>query len=154
MAKEFKTVTVAPEGEQYVIDTRGIFGWELQSSQEINSKESHIEGGFTGNYSVTTTENYVKLIFCRDPSQVENYSELVAIERQYDGLYNPGDEPFFSKIIFLALLLLYIFPGIIYYKSYKKKKKKYEEELTVFLNEREKLVEQAKQITYKKAIEA
>lgn len=149
MAKEFKTITVAPAGEQYTIDTRTLFGWELQSSQEINTKESHIEAGFTGNVSVTTTENYVKLIFARDPSQVPHYQELTAIERQYDALPFPKDEPHFSKILFIILFMIWFIPGIIYYMSYKKSKQKYEEALVKYCNETEKLIEQARQVACK-----
>lgn len=146
MAKEFKSLTVSPASEQYTIDVRSIFGWELQSSQEINSKESHIESGFTSNYSVTTTENYVKLVFSRDPAQVEHYQELVQLEREYDSVPEPGDEPVFGKILFVFLLFMYIVPGILYAVSYSRKKKKYMARLSEYLDKREDIVNRARAV--------
>lgn len=149
MAKEFKTLTVVPSAEQDTIDARCIFGWELQSSQEINTKESHIEGGFTGNYSVTTTENYVKLTFMRNPENVENYKELTEIERKYDAVPDPGSMPTFSMILAVILIFLWIIPGIIYIVSYSSKKKKYFNACVEYAKERSEILEQARKIAVK-----
>ena len=66
---ETKSLRVGPAVEQSMIDTMACFGWELKSSQEINVKESHEELHGDTVYSVTTGENYVKLVFNRDTAR-------------------------------------------------------------------------------------
>lgn len=146
MAKEFKTLTVVPSDEQSAIDARCIFGWELQSSQEINTKESHIEGGFTGNYSVTTTENYVKLTFVRDSDKVEHYKELVDLERKYDAVPNPGSAPSLSMILAIILIFMWVLPGVLYIASYFSKKKKFGVAYAEYVEKRLEILEQARRI--------
>ena len=79
-----ETITrkVHPREENETADIMRCFGWRLKSSQEINSKESHLERHFNTLYSVTTKENYVKLLFERDTS-MPNYKMLVSLEKEY-----------------------------------------------------------------------
>lgn len=82
---ESKSITCKPSEENFTIDKFQRFGWTLESSQEIYNKDSHIEG----NYSVTETTNYVKLVFKRD-KDMPYYNEIVALENQYDSVRVPN----------------------------------------------------------------
>lgn len=81
--KETKSVSVDPRHEQTQIDLWADFGWTLLSSQEIFSRESHLEGEGDNINSVTTTTNYVKLVFQRD-TEMKNYKEIRQIEKEFD----------------------------------------------------------------------
>lgn len=83
--KETKKMQIMPQDEERIINAYSHFGWELVSSQEIKTKDSHLEqGAFTGTiYSVTESENYVNLIFSRDTS-IANYRALVACQKEYE----------------------------------------------------------------------
>ena len=63
---ESKSITVAPDEEQDIIAKYELFGWELKSTQEVLSRDSHLENRGDDLYNVTTTQNYVKLMFQRD----------------------------------------------------------------------------------------
>lgn len=69
-----ETITrkIDPKEEQETINMMSTFGWTLKSSQEINYAESHLERQYDSIYSVTTKENYIKLIFQRDTNR-RNY---------------------------------------------------------------------------------
>ena len=97
---ETKVETIAPSGEQRKIEEKACFGWRLKSSQEINSKESHLEqDGLYGIKSVTTKENYVKLVFERD-KDMPNYNKIVELENKYyNNLYS---KPALSKLVLIA----------------------------------------------------
>ena len=84
---ETKSAQVAPNQEQSTIDLYQKFGWTLLSSQEIYSKNSHIESRGGQNYSVTETTNYVKLTFQRD-KDMPNYDKIVPLENEYFALAN------------------------------------------------------------------
>lgn len=81
--KETKSISVHPSYEQNQIDLWADFGWALLSSQEIYSKDTHTESRSDGNYSVTETTNYVKLVFQRD-TEMKNYNEIRQIEKEFD----------------------------------------------------------------------
>lgn len=89
MAKEFKSITVNPNGEQRAIHSYACFGWNLVSSQEIYAKDSHLERRLGRLYSVTQTTNYVKLVFERDPSALPNYAQLRELEKRYHAVALP-----------------------------------------------------------------
>ena len=78
---------VAPSEEQKTITTMTTFGWRVKSSQEINTVDSHLETRNDTLYSVTTKENYVKLLFERDTNR-KNYAQLAQLERQYVAIMN------------------------------------------------------------------
>lgn len=88
MARETKSITVAPSDEQDAIEIWQVFGWELLSSQEIFNKDTHKETRNDGIYDVTTTTNYVKLVFSRETT-MPNYAQIVALEREYDNIRTP-----------------------------------------------------------------
>ncbi len=111
---ENKSLSVVPEREQETIDRYIRFGWELQNSQEVFNRDSHLEDRADGLYSVTTTTNYIKLLFRRD-TEMPHYEEIRAIERDYEALEPtasrlPEDLKLKWKILIPALLLL---PGIL-----------------------------------------
>lgn len=90
------------------------FGWRLKSSQEINSKESHLERRGDELYSVTTKENYVKLLFERDTG-MKNYARLVQLEKQYNALLATSPKIDKKQILITILLICVVFPiGIVY----------------------------------------
>lgn len=104
---------VAPSQEQSTINLMTSFGWRVKSSQEINSTDSHLETRNDTLYSVTTKENYVKLLFDRD-TEMKNYARLVQLEKQYAAIANA--QPKFSlevlmnkKLLFLLIPVLGIF---------------------------------------------
>ena len=80
---EKKSVTCRPFEENSTIQKYESFGWTLDSSQEVFNKDSHVEGRYGGNVSVTETTNYVKLLFSRD-KDMPYYEKIVELENQYD----------------------------------------------------------------------
>ena len=88
MAKETKSISVHPDDEQETIDLYQTFGWELQSSQEIFNRDSHLERSGNNINSITTTTNYVKLVFARETT-MPNYSKLSALENQFNNIDFP-----------------------------------------------------------------
>ncbi len=106
-----ETVTrkVSPREENETANIMRCFGWRLKSSQEINSKESHLEQQGDTLYSVTTSENYVKMLFERETT-MPNYSKLVALENEYCAILRK--RPDFSKWKFGGLIVLGVFAAI------------------------------------------
>lgn len=82
---EKKSVTCKPYEENDTIHKFEKFGWTLESSQEVYNKDSHIEGRFDGNYSVTETTNYVKLLFSRD-KDMPYYDKITELETKFDSI--------------------------------------------------------------------
>ena len=78
---ETKIEKVSPSQEENTIELRARFGWNLKSSQEINTSESHLENRGGDIYSVSTKENYVKLLFERD-KDMPNYNEIAKLENE------------------------------------------------------------------------
>ena len=122
---ETKSISVAPDGENYAIKLWANFGWELKSSQEINNTDSHLERRGDEIVSVTTKENYVKLVFSRD-TKMPNYDRIHELEQNYVAILaaEPTPPSGASPILTLILLVFYIAPGVLYlvYKSKKRKK--------------------------------
>ena len=88
MARETKSLTVSPNDEQSTIDLNECFGWELQSSQEVYSKDSHLESRSDGVYNVTSTTNYVKLVFSREKDD-PRYLQYVNLESEFNSIHVP-----------------------------------------------------------------
>lgn len=107
---ESKSLTVPPSLENSTIDLWQNFGWELKSTQEINSKESHLEGKFCKLYSVTSTDHYVKLAFQRD-TKMQNYARIKELETIYAKLLT--EEPQKPKQSILDKILFWILPIFI-----------------------------------------
>ena len=102
---ESKSLTVSPDSEQEIINTMQNFGWELKSSQEIYSKDSHIEKQGRKNVSVTETTNYVKLVFERD-TKMENYERICELENTFFDIISREPERRVIKPPFLFLMIL------------------------------------------------
>ena len=107
-----ETITrkVAPREENETADIMRCFGWRLKSTQEVNSKESHLERQGDTLYSVTTSENYVKLFFERDTS-MPNYSKLASLEREYCSILRK--KPLFPKVKFWGFAALGLFAALV-----------------------------------------
>lgn len=139
---ESKSIKVGVSQEQHYIDVMQKFGWTLNSSQEINVKESHLESRGDTVYSVTTGENYIKLVFKRDTA-IKNYSRLKQLENQYFDVLNRQPSPMSGKIAFLGILF-FVVPGALYIAVKVSQKKKWEAEMmdTAYpaLSEAEKLL--------------
>lgn len=115
MAKETKSLTVPPDAENDQISLWQTFGWELFSTQEVLSKDSHLEEGFFGNSinSVTETTHYIKLTFQRDPANVPHYAELKRLETEFNSVPSPGDPPTKFSILHIIIgLFLCTIPGV------------------------------------------
>lgn len=122
---ESKSMQVSVSEEQECIENMQCFGWTCLSSQEINSKESHQELHGDTLYSVTTKENYVKLLFQRDTKH-PNYSELVRCENTYNSILKSKPYgPRFNGTAAFVGLLFFVLPCVIYVIMYLKKKKDY-----------------------------
>lgn len=140
MAKEFKHIKCPTNATQDVIDKHQLFFWELQGTDTVVSKESHIEegGSFDDSlYSVTTEERFTTIDFVRE-KDIPNYSKIRSVESEYYSLvkqfndigatYDSKPEKDINWILFLILLMIAIAPGVIYYYiKYKKHKERVEE---------------------------
>lgn len=144
---ESESVQVSPLEENETIRTYEMFGWELVSSQTIDTKNSHLETRGGDLYSVTESKNYVKLVFRRNVN-MPNYKKIVQLEEDYD-FSNPPDQPsapgvgwIVAGVIFVVflglpllryglgfLLLLGICFFIVYIAKHIKYKKAFEEYL-------------------------
>ena len=91
MAKETKSISVHPHKEQETINQYEAFGWEVQSSQEIFNRDSHLERSGNQISSVTTTTNYIKLVFSRETT-MRNYDKLTKLEARFNSVKFPYRE--------------------------------------------------------------
>ena len=104
------TCCVAPSDEDDFINRAAIFGWDLKSSQEVYSQDSHLETHSDTLYSVTETTNYVKLVFCRDKG-IGRDADVSRIENEYWEQYAkykkfPKGMSFKLKALFIGFPLL------------------------------------------------
>jgi hypothetical protein len=117
MAKEFKTLNVAPGGENEAIEFWQHFGWELMGApQEIFNKDTHLEKDGDNINSVTETTHYIKLSFQRDTT-MNHYSELVSLQKEYEAIPNPSVPPKKFGKLFLILIGISLLIGIFCVKS-------------------------------------
>ena len=100
---ETKVEKVLPEEEEHKIEHMSRFGWTLKSTQEVNNSESHLENRHGDVYSVTTRENYVRLVFERD-REMPNREELVRLEKEFDAILS--QRPIFSAPLLICGLVL------------------------------------------------
>ena len=144
---ESKSVTAAPSEEQTIIEKHELFGWELKSSQEVLSRDSHLENRGDDLYNVTTTQNYVKLVFQRDAD-----SPLAAkartVEDEYWRLYprtQPAvgviswfqNYPFGEKLAHFILSL--VFAAIFFGVSYAYRRFGYQRKVDAYLKNKDRL---------------
>ena len=76
---ETKNLRIPPSEEDETISLMQRYGWQLFSSNEIHSKDSHEELRGETVYSVTETTHFIKLVFQRDKSDPK-YADFVALE--------------------------------------------------------------------------
>lgn len=124
---ESKSIKVGVSQEQHYIDVMQSFGWTLNSSQEINVKESHLERSGDTIMSVTTGENYIKLVFKRDTA-IANYAKLKQLENKYFDVVSRQPSPINGKIAFIGILF-FVLPGALYIGLKVSQKKKWENEM-------------------------
>lgn len=106
---ETKSLSVRPSDEQSTIDLYANFGWNLQSSQEVKTKDSHLEKKGDAIYNVTESEHYIKLVFQREKS-MPNYDEIANLERQYYDVYVPYcKKSFLSKVLYFLGVIFCLF---------------------------------------------
>lgn len=124
---ESKSVQVHPASENSTIDLWQNFGWTLQNSQEVNTAESHLERRGDDLYSVTNTQNYVKLVFQRDTS-MPNYARIKELEGKYAEILNSEpSRPRFDFGDFTSLWFLLLIPPLVYLVGYFRDLKWYKE---------------------------
>lgn len=115
--KETKKVQVKPSAEEYTINDMACFGWQLVSSQEVKTKDSHLENRGGSIYSVTESENYVNLIFSRETT-IPNYNEITKLEKTYnDAIDTINRLNSFKITTCIFMLALLIVPGVLYIKK-------------------------------------
>lgn len=126
---ESKSMQVHPDEEQKLIELMQKFHWSLLSSQEVKTKDSHLEENWSGDkiMSVTETEHYIKLVFSRD-LDLPNLREIKQIENKYFSLPLPDYPKLFPVSIWMWVIGAFIYGiGIIgwfiyFFVSYKPKK--------------------------------
>lgn len=113
---ENRVLQIAPAEEMSTIQKHEAFGWELMSTQTIDTTNSRFESN-TGEdlWQITERKNYVKLSFRRDMNR-PNYAKLAELESQYDKakFRGPGKpvETKWPKICGIIAIIIGIF-GII-----------------------------------------
>ncbi|MDR2559455.1 MAG: hypothetical protein LBC86_07940 [Oscillospiraceae bacterium] len=154
MAKETKIIEVGPSELNSTIKFWASFGWDVISSNTIDTRQVHyVDGDVTedifGNVTQKintreTGEKYISITFQRDKS-MGNYDKLVALENKYVSISPilPGYEPSLPKKFSAILIILSIvglaagiFPGLIFifisaikFATYPNRYKKWEEEV-------------------------
>ncbi len=99
--EETKKLKIAPSEEERVTQLMQDFGWSLVSSQEIKNTDSHLERKGDTIYNVTTTENYINLLFRRDTA-MPNYNRIVDCENQYYAV--PDNQPVSARGRTIAII--------------------------------------------------
>lgn len=79
---ESKSVSVLPAEEQEAIQKHEMFGWTLMSTQEIFNQDTKQEARGDQIWNVTTTTNYIKLMFQRD-MDMPNIDKIKGLEEEY-----------------------------------------------------------------------
>jgi len=126
---ESKSMQVHPAEEQKLIELMQKFHWSLLSSQEVKTKDSHLEKNWSGDkiMSVTETEHYIKLVFSRD-LDLRNLQEIKKIENKFFSLSAPEYPKLFPVSIWMWVIGAFFYGvGIIgwliyFFVSYKPKK--------------------------------
>ncbi len=106
MAKyESRSIQVHPDNENSMISHMERFGWELKSSQDVVTKDTHDELRGDTVYAVTETERFIKLVFQRDKED-EKYETYAKAE----SLYNEIED--LNKTIRLSKMPYSIWPSM------------------------------------------
>ena len=126
---ESKTVDMPAGSEDQVASLLQDFGWQIQSSQRIYNKDSHLERDLAGDLiSVTETTDFVRVVFQRDQNMV-NYPKLKQLYEEYEENAPESSWNYLSTspdiqdlVIVIFGLIMWIIPGLIYYSKVVKKK--------------------------------
>jgi hypothetical protein len=148
MAKEIKSVSVAPYAEEATINEWQSFGWQFKSTQEVKTQDVQVftkqDSDGTEHYQTKQGEHYIKLTFERDPT-MPNYARLVELEKTYNSSApNSPDSPSGFGCLWMVLslvgLFLFVVPGVLIIvwriKKNKKLKKIYNEEYAAYLEKK------------------
>ena len=143
---ESRVETVPPSAESEVIELYETFGWELLSTQTIDSSNSHLENHFGVIYSVTESKNYVKLSFRRNKN-MPDYAQYTALEEQYiaaSSITEPADP---GKVFMIGAIIAFlsmpftsiigIAAGIFCIIKYRQTRSSYEEAYQAYIKARE-----------------
>ena len=123
---ESKSIQVHPNNEQSEIDQMQKFHWSLLNSQEIKTIDNHLEQRGDDIYSVTKSEQYVKLTFSR-ALDLPNLESIRKLEADFFSLRSPPEPPLFPVSVWLWLVAAFFYGlgivgWIVYYVlSYKPK---------------------------------
>jgi hypothetical protein len=139
VAFESKHLKCGVDYVQKVVEQHELFFWEMLGTSTVVSKESHLENGGSFDsdtiYSVTTTERFSTVDF-RRPKNIPGLSEVIKpIEARYFSLvsnledlgcsclddYAVPPRKDFDIPLFLLLCVLYVLPGVLYWRSKNKK---------------------------------
>ncbi|MCH5180600.1 MAG: hypothetical protein J1F32_05265 [Erysipelotrichales bacterium] len=147
--KETKTMQVSVNQEDYMIDAYQSFGFELLSTQEVKTKDSHLERHGDTIYNVTETEHYIKLTFTRDDN-MPFYSELTKQQNEFENAQHAiMKKPKLNLLLAILGLLLYVAPGVLYIVWYIVKSKKVKTNNEECFNRMETAISQGKEIIRK-----
>lgn len=115
---ESTSFQVHPNDEQTQINLMQKFHWNLKSTQEIKTVDSHLEQRGDSVYSVTKSEHYVKLAFERE-LDLPNIKEIKQLEQQYNALPHPVYPTMFPVSIWLWVVGAFVYGiGIIGWAAY------------------------------------
>ena len=104
------SIQVHPADEQSQINLMQKFHWNLLSSQEIKTVDSSLERRGDAIYSVTKSENYIKLVFQRD-LDTPNLGKIKKLESEYFSLEYKKPPKFKGPIILIVVGLIILLGG-------------------------------------------
>ena len=117
--KEGKVFIVSPRDEQFTIDAKQKFGWEIVGAQEVFSQVSYLKQSSNDTISsVTNKTNFVRLLFKRD-TKMPHYKEIKALEDEFDSISYPpmkkvsGGLKFFRGLFIIVGLILAVLSFVI-----------------------------------------
>ena len=112
---ESLTIQVHPDDEQSQINLMQKFHWNLLSTQEIKSVDSHLERRGDKIFSITSSERYVKLAFSRE-TNIPHLNEIKKLENEYFSLPTPKLPKLFPGGIIVWIILNV--PGLVVWSIY------------------------------------
>lgn len=105
---ETKKLQVNCNAEEDTTRMMQSFGWNLLSSQEINTHNNYLSSAGDSVYQHTEHINYVNLVFNRD-TKMPHYDELCDLQRKWDALkYVPEKKLLNFNLFWLLLLPIFI----------------------------------------------
>jgi hypothetical protein len=115
--KEFRTLNVAPGGENEAIAFWQHFGWELTGApQETLNKSSPLKKDGDNINRAAETTRYIKLSFQRDTA-MDHYTELASLQREYEAIPNAFAPLKRFNLFFLTIMGLSLFLSFLSIKN-------------------------------------